>query len=331
MTRSKQRMHCILLIGLWINRNWILGNWIKEITTRHPEETQIHWIASVFSGKKWWERLVRFPIPEYGAYFFSYPSIFETYIKTNEAKYKNKSIVNYTHNMDELGSLRHQAQVLNKAYSVHFNCSRDSEKLILNGLNERKVRIVYGAVDDDCKLVPGIEREPKSILLASKFGPRKGLEILPDLISELTDWKFLILGRGWQKFLKNSGLSEKPNLEYHHFDKKSRNVLMSRASVFLSLSNLEGGPIPLLESIQMGLIPIATDTGFARDFIKNQHNGFLLSNPPTTREVRNAIISLAKIKSISNDSVKQLNWDRLAEIVMSDARMIMAKVKGELP
>ena len=319
--RSK-RSRSLLLVGVWVNRNWILGNWIKEIALRSQDSAHVYWAFSVFAQKHFWEKFVKYPLPGSGAYFFSYPSMFESYLKSNPKRYLNRSIVNYTHNMDELGSLKHQARILNQAYSIHFNCSANAELLVNAGLNPKKVRLVFGAVDSDCSPQPGIKRENKTILLASRYSERKGLDILPQVVDRMPEWKFIILGRGWEGFLKKSKLDINPNVEYQIFTKDTRNVAMSRATFFLSLSRLEGGPIPLIESMRMGVIPVATDTGFARDIIVTGKNGVVIPNPPTVVQVHKAILTAADLTESPQESVAHLTWDRLANIVMSDANAI---------
>jgi glycosyltransferase involved in cell wall biosynthesis len=321
-SRGIRNSQTLLLVGVWVNRNWILGNWIKEVETRSRGHARVHWVGSVFAQKHFWEKLIKFPLPNYGAYFFSYPSIFESYLKSNPERYQNRSIVNYTHNLDELGSLDHQAQILNRAHSVHFNCSANADTLVDAGLDPKKVRLVYGAVDIDCRQQQGIKREPKTVLLASKFSERKGLDIFPDVVKLLPEWKFIILGRGWDEFLTATNLTANPNIEYQFFNKDARNIAMSRATLFLSLSRLEGGPIPLIESMSMGVIPIATDTGFARDIIVEGENGIVIPNPPTAEQVYKAIIAALDLKGSTQKSVKHLSWDRLANIVLDDAKAI---------
>ena len=173
---------------------------------------------------------MKFPLHKFGAYFFSYTSMFESYLKSNPKRYKNRAIVNYTHNMDELGDLKHQTVTLNQAHSVHFNCSRDAEMLVEVGLDPTKVRLIFGAVDEDCKPQVGITREPKTILLASRYGERKGLDVFPALVKLLPEWKFIILGRGWEDLLKNENLLGNPNINYHFFNKEARNIAMSSRS-----------------------------------------------------------------------------------------------------
>ena len=284
--RSK-RSRSLLLVGVWVNRNWILGNWIKEIALRSQDSAHVYWAFSVFAQKHFWEKFVKYPLPGSGAYFFSYPSMFESYLKSNPKRYLNRSIVNYTHNMDELGSLKHQARILNQAYSIHFNCSANAELLVNSGLNPKKVRLVFGAVDSDCSPQPGIKRENKTILLASRYSERKGLDILPQVVDRMPEWKFIILGRGWEGFLKKSKLDINPNVEYQIFTKDTRN-----------------------------------DTGFARDIIVTGKNGVVIPNPPTVVQVHKAILTAADLTESPQESVAHLTWDRLANIVMSDANAI---------
>lgn len=320
-----KKTRSLLLVGVWVNRNWILGNWIKEIALRSQGSANTHWILSVLAQKHFWEKFVKFPLPKYGAYFFSYPSMFESYLRSNPERYRYRSIVNYTHNMDELGDLKHQARILNQAHSIHFNCSANSEILINAGLDPERVRLVFGAVDSDCFQIAGVKRETKTILLASRYSDRKGLNIFPEVVNLLPEWKFIILGRGWEKFLKESNLDKNPNVEYLFFDKDSRNIAMSKATLFLSLSKLEGGPIPLIESMRMGVVPVATDTGFARDIIINGKNGVVIPNPPTAEQVHEAILTAMVLTGSPQESVEHLTWDRLSKIVMNDANAIWNK------
>lgn len=321
--RSKK----LLLIGVWANRNWVLGNMLYETKSRYSRETQIFWVPSVYARKHWWERLVEIPLPEFGAYYFSYLSIFESYLEKKPEKYRSKSIVLYTHNLEELGSLDHQAEILNSAYRVHFDCSSDAENLLDHGLNPNKVKITYGAIDDDCRNVPGVVSEENTILLASRYGSRKGLHILPEIVAGLPKWKFLILGRGWEKFMKETGLDHEPRVEYIEFNKRSRNIGMSRARFFLSLSSLEGGPIPLIESMSMGLVPIATNTGFARDLIDDGRNGIILPRFPKVEDVIAAVKSAMNITESSVEAVKHLTWDKMGREIWNDAREIIQNLE----
>ena len=96
---------------------------------------------------------------------------------------------------------------------------------------------------------------------------------------------------------------------------------MPKCHYFLSLSDLEGGPIPLMEAMYLNLIPIATDTGFARDIIQNHVNGIILKVKPEIHEVLNAFSQIDNLKEEPKSSVSQFTWSRLAQITAQDFLM----------
>ena len=71
------RQQKMLLVGVWANRNWILGNWIKEVKAREPQIFRLRWVPTIFASKRKLEKLAYVPFAEYGSYFFSYITIFE--------------------------------------------------------------------------------------------------------------------------------------------------------------------------------------------------------------------------------------------------------------
>ena len=313
--KSSNRM---LLIGVWVNRNWILGNWIKEVKLRQPKNFRLWWIPSIYSGKRKWEKFIQFPIPKADAYFFSYPTIFKFYSKKNPKKYINNSIILYPHSEPEMGTMDEQVNLLNQAFKIYFYCKQDADKLISHGLIQEKVVIANCAIDNDCVIESTLVRDPKSIVLASRFGPRKGAELLPELIKRLPNWNFTIMGRGWSNFLQQENLVNLPNLNYVKFNKKNRSTYFSMARIFLSLSNLEGGPVPLIESMSLGVIPISTSTGFAPEFIRDGINGYLLPINPTTDIIESRINSIGNLTQAPEAAVLHLTWDRIAKLTYSD-------------
>jgi glycosyltransferase involved in cell wall biosynthesis len=308
----------MVLIGVWANRNWILGNWIKEVKLRHPSNFKLWWVPSIYAGKRKLEKYIRVPIPKAKAYFFSYPTIFRFYLEKKPKKFINNSLVLYPHNEPEMGSVFEQVELLNMAHKVYFYCKQDAENLVLNGLKKEKIVIANCAVDNDCVLDHKEIREQKTIILASKFGPRKGAELLPGIVKKLPDWNFIVMGRGWGNFIKQEKLLNTPNFTYVQFNKKNRSKYFSKAKIFLSLSNLEGGPVPLIESMALGVIPISTSTGFAPEFIKDGTNGYLLPLNPDPDFVVSKIVSVDKLSENPEFSVALLTWDRIARLTYND-------------
>jgi glycosyltransferase involved in cell wall biosynthesis len=308
----------MLLVGVWVNRNWILGNWIREVKARSPNNFELWWVPTIYSGKRKFEKFLRFPLPDYDAYFFSYPTIFKYYLAKKSKKFEGKSIILYPHNEPEMGTISEQVQLLSKAYRTYFYCKADADNLISNGLSPHKVLIANCAVDIDCINSKKVVRNNQTIVLASKFGPRKGGELLPPLVKMLREWNFVIMGRGWETFLKREKIFDLPNLTYVKFNKKNRAKFFSSAKIFLSLSNLEGGPVPLIESMSMGVIPISTSTGFAPEFIRDGVNGFLLPINPDPKLIVAKIRSINQLSEKPEYAVSHLTWDRIAKFTFQD-------------
>lgn len=313
----------IVFVGIRSNKNWILGNWTNEIAKRLPLSSRKLWFPTAFAKGRLVERIYPKHLPKSQTYFFSYPTLFAPF--ADSSRVGSRAIVLYTHNeLPELGSDIEQVELLNKAYSVHFFSSRDAKRLVDKGLVKEKVRIVNGAVDLD--LPTGLsdwEHRRKLIVLASKFGVRKGAEKLPDLVKLLDDWNFLILGRGWEEFLIKEGLSSKSTVEYGHLNKESRNSWFPKAKIFLSLSNLEGGPIPLLEACHTGAMPIVSDTGFARDILGDFANRSIFSINAKPHEVAELVKSAQDPHNRLRERVAIYSWDRLTRIVFTDVNGIL--------
>ena len=311
----------MLLLGVWANRNWILGNWLKEVKLRAPYFFTIVWLPTIFAGKRWFEKYIPKVLPTHSSYFFSYLTIFESYLQKNN-KIINRSIVLYPHNEPELGTLEHQANILNNSFAVYFFCSFDADTLVNSGLESKKVRIAHCAVDVDCVPNETIIRDPNTVVLASRYGPRKGLELLPDIVSMRPDMNFIALGRGWEEFIASTKINLLTNFSYYELTKASRNTFFAQAGIFLSLSNLEGGPVPLIEAMQMGAYPVVTKTGFAPDLIKSKQDGIIIPTNPTIEQVLSALDNV--IVSSTNRKMSKLTWDRITSLMISDHLQIVS-------
>ena len=312
----------MLLIGVWVNRNWILGNWIREVKARSKLNFTIRWVPFIYSGKRRIENLFVPKFLKHDAYFFSYPTIFRKYLESNYDEYAQRSIILYPHCEPEMGTLQEQVNLLNNAFSIHFYCSSDAYKLRDLGLSPEKIRLAFCAVDVDCVPDSSVTRKNNLVVLASRYGPRKGLEILPEIVKARSDLEFIALGRGWEEFIHSTSLASAKNFSYTKFNKENRNRILSEATIFISLSNLEGGPVPLIEALDMGVIPIATKTGFAPDLIREGENGYLLPLVPTVSEVLDAIQKALSTKLKVKSS--GLTWDRITSMTIQDLREIQS-------
>jgi glycosyltransferase involved in cell wall biosynthesis len=302
------------------NYRWILGHWVRQILKRVPGPSMIWWTPASFSKSSWLNEFVKkFPLPKSQGYYFTQPTLFENYLRYRPERIAGRSVVLYTHNDVSLGDDLHQVEVLAKSNKVHFMCSLDAERLVNSGLASAKARTIFGAVDNNCFKTTGIKRNVNSVLLSSKFGPRKGGRVLSELVKSMPEWRFTVFGTGWEEFIQQEGLNNYENFEYILWNEKFRNDLMSQHAIFLSLSTLEGGPIPMIEALNCGMFAVVTDTGFARDIIVENISGRILPRHAILEDVRSAIVDAKLSEAQSIQSVSELTWDRLAKFYLADA------------
>jgi glycosyltransferase involved in cell wall biosynthesis len=185
--------------------------------------------------------------------------------------------------------------VLNKA---------EKNNLIKLGIEAKNIRIRFIGVDrskfkrDNLKIT-----NEKSVILVSQYHPRKNLEPLNQLVQDFSDWAFTLVGTGWETSGILANLRLNKNFTYVNFNKETYPNLLGSNKFFLSLSNIEGGPIPLIESMETGLIPLATRTGWSVDLLDPMYSYHLLNIPVDINEVKNKLFNLSASDSINFDTV----------------------------
>jgi glycosyltransferase involved in cell wall biosynthesis len=109
----------------------------------------------------------------------------------------------------------------------------------------------------------------RDVILVSNLTSRKRPDLIFEVIKRAPHLNFTIYGKNWNKWNNFENLIRLPNLVMKEFEYKLYPKELSNHHLFLSLSDNESGPVPLLESLACGLRVLATDTGTARDLIKN--------------------------------------------------------------
>jgi glycosyltransferase involved in cell wall biosynthesis len=212
------------------------------------------------------------------------------------------SYVFYTHKSDVSVSDSVQTKKLSRVKKIFVLNSKIKAELISSGIPEYKLVTVYGAIDRKLyyptkKFTKNkLSAEDSYVLIIGDCKPRKDPEKLIKVIRTMSDRKFVIHGRGWQEYCANQSIARLENLKILQFIIENNPKLVREASVYLSLSKLEGGPFPTLESLASGTPVVATDTGWNREIIKTG-SGTVLSNKYTISEVTKAINQAIKLKS----------------------------------
>ncbi|MCH8087202.1 MAG: glycosyltransferase [Chloroflexi bacterium] len=151
----------------------------------------------------------------------------------------------------------------------------------------------------------------------SAYHERKNPEMLHGLVRALPDFGFLLIGRGWGDYPGFNDLASLPNFKYVETSYEKYPEFYRQLDVFVSVSHVDGGPIPLLETMMCNVVPVSSSVGFAPDVIRHGENGFLFDEAATIEEVAELIRrAYSHTKNVAEDA-SQYSWRRFTERLYS--------------
>jgi glycosyltransferase involved in cell wall biosynthesis len=95
--------------------------------------------------------------------------------------------------------------------------------------------------------------------------PDVAIEVFKELKRRYFDFEVVLQGGGWEKYLPT--LLEQ-DIAFRQSDEKSGDEILKffeRVNLYLCTSDFEGGPLPVLESLQSSVPVVSTNIGIARD------------------------------------------------------------------
>lgn len=212
-----------------------------------------------------------------------------------------KNIVMFTHpNWTFSFSESHVIWCLNKADKVICLNSNVQKELIAAGLDAKKTALIHIASDPDFFYTH--QRKTGAVGFCSAFGERKNPEMVYQLIKNMPERKFYLIGRYWENYERYDEMKNMANFTYYNNESyDSYPDLYNKIDVFISPSTLEGGPVPVLEAMLSNCFPVASKTGFCPDIISDGNNGFLFDVDADYSEV----IRLIKLADSMTIDVRQ--------------------------
>jgi glycosyltransferase involved in cell wall biosynthesis len=283
-------------------RGWILDAICREIGSRQPAPWQVCYYPDASPLAK--------------NYFFSHYLLLENYLeRRTEALSGANVFVWYTHPRDQVPTtIARQLLAFEKVTKVIFACESNRHMWLERGLAEEKAAVVLGAADP--KLFRFHERGGGVVGLSSSFYERKNPDVLLDVMKLLPQRQFLLLGRKWNQYALFEEMKALPNFTYLSPRYGEYPELYATFDVFLSMSTLEGGPIPLVEAMMSNAVPVASRTGFAPDLIRHGENGFIFDIDASAKQIAGLIEKAFALEANVRATVEQYDWDNFsAEIV----------------
>lgn len=295
--RTVKEVSSITYVAREADKDWIFGAKVRRLA-RH----------SALNAKPYFHAKLR-NLPKTDAYYFIFPNYFCRAMRHNPFILNRKNIVMYTHaHWTTSYSKTHIAWCLNLAHKVICLNSTTKQQLIAIGVKESLIEVLHIASSPETFYFH--ERNAGAVGFCSAYSQRKNPELVFEIIKNMPEKHFYIIGVGWDKFDKYDALIKLPNFSYlEDEDYAEYPKLYNQIDTFISPSFLEGGPVPLLEAMFSNCFPIASNTGFCGDIIKHGENGFLF-DPHTAdaAEVIDYIRKADKLKTNVRETVMPYSW-----------------------
>lgn len=281
------------------NRGWILEAICKEIAAYLPGRYCFHYSTT--------------DLPPAKAYFFSHFCLLPLCLRENPELCERNQIVFHTHpkSLEDMGiSDSELYTALNQATKVVCMCSEFANLLISEGVDAGKVTYVVGGADPQI-FQPHV-RSNGVVGFSSAYQPRKSPTLVFDLVKAMPHRQFMLIGRNWEKYEKFSELIALDNFSYIQASYRDYPSYYAQMDVFVSPAKLEGGPIPLLETMMCNIVPVASRTGFAPDVIRHGENGFLFDADSSVDSVCELIENAYQLKTDIRATVQHCTWENLS-------------------
>ena len=283
------------------DKDWIFGAKVRRLSKFSSLNTQTYFH----------DRLQE--LPDSKGYFFVFHQYFYRAMRHNPKILNRKNIIMFTHfNFTFSFSKAHVIWCLKKADKVICLNSDVQNKLVSYGLPKEKTEIIHIASNPDF-FYPH-ERKTGNIGFCSAFGDRKNPEMIYNLVKNLPNRKFHLIGRYWENYDKFDELEKLPN--FHYYNNKPYEdypSLYDKIDVFISPSTLEGGPVPVIEAMLSNCVPVASKTGFCPDIIKHGENGFLFEINANYKEVIALIEQADRLKTDIRKTALPYSWENCSQ------------------
>lgn len=277
------------------NRGWVLETICREIARHYAGTTALHYNV--------------WPLPKAHAYFFSHYSLFGACLRRNPLLRFRRTLVFYTHPSHEPAEFRPVARSLGKASAVVSMSSVHAGRLVADGLQPERVHVVLPGSSPE-RFLPHDRSGAGAVGLCSAYYPRKYPERIADLVRAIPSRKFLLIGKGWPGWSGFGALQAEPNFTYLQPSYVDYPQFYAAMDVFVSASKLEGGPVPLLESMMANVVPVCSRTGFAPDLIDHGRNGFLYDVDAPIETVCDLVERAYDLNSDVRGTVQHRTWAR---------------------
>ena len=280
-------------------KDWILGAKARRISRHTPVR------SSVFYSKNLKD------LPDHTSYFFLHHKYFARAIRYNPFVLKRRAIVMFTHpEWNKYYSKRHVVYFLNKAFKIVCLNSAIKSELVHLGVKEGKIVVYHLGSNPDFFPPREDSNGTPTVGFSMAFYERKNPELLVDVVKNMPDVNFILVGKDWAQYDRYQEIRDLPNFKYYeNVPYEDYPALYQQMNVFVSPSHLEGGPVPILEAMLSNVVPVVSKTGFGPDIVKHGENGFLFDSTVHYSHVIELIRKALNLKVNVRKDVLAHSWE----------------------
>jgi glycosyltransferase involved in cell wall biosynthesis len=198
----------------------------------------------------------------------------------------NSVILRYTHNNRPLECYYDALKLSNHIFVEN---SQIRSQMIDLGICADKITFKPHPIEWQKFDVSRNEKKIRDVIFVSNFYKRKRPDLIFQTIKSLPGLNFTIYGKNWDSWGEFPKLKSLQNFEYLEFEYEKYPAVLAQHRVFCSLSDVEGGPVPLLESITAGLAAVVTNTGYSQDIARLTKSAIVIPTSPSIEIIQNSL------------------------------------------
>jgi glycosyltransferase involved in cell wall biosynthesis len=291
-----------------VNRGWILDGICRDMLPHLEGRGTIIYVDT---------RRRRWKLPPAKAYFFTHFSLYADARRRGAVPAGARTLVYYTHPRETGTPWADLVNLLSDCTQVLSMASMHSRQLEQWGVPAERITTVLGAADPSTFLAHD-RTGHGAVGIVSAYYERKSPDRVVEVVRALTGRLVLLVGRNWSQYPGYGELEALPHFRHIDAPYVEYPSLYGAMDVFLSVSKLEGGPIPLIEAMMSNVVPVATRTGFAPDVITDGHNGFLVDVGASVEHVVDRVDAAFQLPTNVRADAVHLNWERYAGFVLDN-------------
>lgn len=275
------------------SENWIFGALSRDLQKLHRGR-----VLYFPSRKKHLITRIKYRLYKLrGTLIILHQEIFIQIVESNKDILNCDIVVFYTHQNSHEDHELQRLQHLKKATKI-IVCSLEIKQFLIKiiGISfESHIKVVVGGADVSRFKSIGLNRETSNVLFVSRLTGRKRPDLILRTVKDNPEYFFFLHGKNWLGSTFLDELLMLPNFKYIEFNFRKANEIYNKCSVFISLSDIEGAPMPALEALSAGCKVILTNTGFAQELIEISKSVVIIPVNPSPEDIKFSLRTIQKL------------------------------------